>query len=155
MPDTLRIVYSIRLRVLRNNSRTGGVSILAEWAQPMYIRPIRTERAPELLPPNSNYHGPCANTDCIGNYADDDPARWLYNPQPAAIQMHSILPKNITTTTIILNIQYTAATGCGPPHLQSLHLRLNVTTFAAMVPWSNFPDLTDISTYPRQHLCGI
>lgn len=140
MPDTLRIVYSIRLRVLRDNSRTGGVSIPVEWAQPMYIRPTRTERAPLLLPPNSNYHGPCANTEFIGNYADDDPARWLYSPQPAAIQMHSILLKNITTTTIILNLQYTAAAGCGPPHLQSLHLRLNVLTFAAMVPWSNFPD---------------
>lgn len=145
--EAVKITYSLCFWILKNSPKTGTVRTIAEWTQPVYIRPLRRERPPLLLPESSNYYCLEKGKAVVGGWCRQLGTLTINTAEPAAILSNS------PVTVVTMNLQYDAVTGSPLPKIQSIYSKLNCLTFSTPESWTDFPDLMDPSTYPWHHRC--
>jgi hypothetical protein len=153
-PEMAEVRYSINFAVWQRSGKTDKAKKVVESTYPLQIIPIRDEHAPILVPAKSKYYqlqsektlsrGVMRHT--VGKLA-------AYSAPPPAIQTHGPQPQmeeKATALKIILRFE-PVQQGELPPAILSAQFQLRAMTFFGLDPWSESPDLSDISTWgPRR-----
>ena len=144
----IAIQYHVRFNILESSQKHGMLSTVGDWTQPVYIRSPRLERAPLLVHENSKFY-------CLSQQKHITKGlcrRRLGLLSAQTTTQLSIDQREVSAVLPIkINLKYNSTAGSQLPKLSRIQPELNVRTSFGLTPWSDFPDLTEPSTWDKHN----
>lgn len=144
----IAIQYHVRFKILERSQKHGRLLTIGDWAQPVHIRSPRLERAPLLVLQNSKFY-------CLSQQKHI--TRGLCRRRLGLLSAQTTTQLSIdqgeisAVRPIKINLKYNTTARSPLPKLSRIQPELNALTSFGLTPWSDFPDLTEPSTWDRHN----
>lgn len=149
-PKMAEVIYSINFSLWQRGDKAGKSKKIQESRHPVQIIPTRDEHAPILVPSENKYYQLCSERILSKGMLRHTLGKFTAcSTQAPAIQVQSQRPKNpdaSTTVKIDLRFEPTHPNQL-PPMLLPPGFQLRAMTFFGLDPWTESPDLSDISKW--------